>query len=356
MSYFCVMRTEFLIVGQGICGTFLSWELQKAGKSFIIIDEDKTNTASKVASGVINPITGRRLVKTWMIDELLPFAFAAYTELGASIGIQCISQKDIIDFFPTPQMRLAFLERVASDPQYLSLPNDENDLQDLFNYSLGYGSIAPCYLVDLQMLLPAFRKQLEATSLLEEIFDISQLKIEEHQIAYKDIVADRIIFCDGRAGLDNPLFQKLPFALSKGEALIVNIPDLPRNNIFKKGTSIVPWQDDLFWVGSSYEWEFENDQPTDLFRDRISRQLKDVLQLPFTVVDHKAALRPGTLERRPFIGWHPMQPSVGIFNGMGTKGCSLAPFFAKQFVENIIREEPIISVADVKRFPKVLGR
>jgi glycine/D-amino acid oxidase-like deaminating enzyme len=60
-------------MAQGISGTMLSWFLHKAGKSFIVIDEGNSNTASKVAAGIINPVTGRRFVYTWMIDELMPF-------------------------------------------------------------------------------------------------------------------------------------------------------------------------------------------------------------------------------------------------------------------------------------------
>src|SRR5215204_1571960 len=66
-------HTEFLIIGQGISGTWLSYYLQKANKSFVVIDNDQPNSASRVAAGIINPVTGRRIVKTWMIDELLSF-------------------------------------------------------------------------------------------------------------------------------------------------------------------------------------------------------------------------------------------------------------------------------------------
>ena len=65
---------DHLIVGQGICVTFLSWYLAKAGRSFAIIDNKGIDTASRVAAGIINPVTGRRIVKTWMIDDVMPFA------------------------------------------------------------------------------------------------------------------------------------------------------------------------------------------------------------------------------------------------------------------------------------------
>jgi len=62
------------------------------------------------------------------------------------------------------------------------------------------------------------------------------------------------------------------------------------------------------------------------------------------------------LERRPFVGLHPANPKVGILNGMGTKGCSLAPYFAKQLAEQLIFDKPISAEANINRFTKILMR
>src|ERR1700736_2473161 len=97
------MEVDILIIGQGICGTFLSWYLEKAGLSFLVIDEARPFTASKAAAGLINPVTGRCLVKSWMIDELLPFANRAYRDIGEALGISCLEQRNVVDFFPMPQ-------------------------------------------------------------------------------------------------------------------------------------------------------------------------------------------------------------------------------------------------------------
>ena len=113
------MQTEFLIIGQGISGTWLSYFLQKANRSFIVIDNDQPNSASRVAAGIINPVTGRRIVKTWMIDELLSFLVPAYEELGNELRINAITQKSLIDFHPTPQMKIAFDERVKENAGFL---------------------------------------------------------------------------------------------------------------------------------------------------------------------------------------------------------------------------------------------
>jgi glycine/D-amino acid oxidase-like deaminating enzyme len=74
------------------------------------------------------------------------------------------------------------------------------------------------------------------------------------------------------------------------------------------------------------------------------------------VLGHKAAIRPATLERRPFLGFHPRYPAIGILNGMGTKGTSLAPFFANQLAQNIVYNFPVSPEADVHRFSRILSK
>jgi len=353
------MQTDVLIIGQGISGTFLSWWLERAGVSFLVIDEERPFTASKAAAGLINPVTGRRMVKTWMIDELLPFAQDSYVAFGRDLDISCIEQKEVVDFFPMPQMRHAFYDRLAEDPQYLRAPENEQAWNDYFNYPFGYGLIGPCWLVDLPGLLGAWRKKLkERSQLLEERFDPGALIVEDAAscIRYNDIRAQRIIFCDGVESAAGNWFSLLPFAPNKGEALILEIPGLPKDAVFKKGISLLPWQHGLFWAGSSYEWSFKDAGPTEIFRQRTEAALKEWLKLPFKILDHFASVRPATLERRPFVGFHPRHPAIGILNGMGTKGCSLAPYFAQQLAENIISDTPILPEADVQRFRKVLGR
>ena len=351
------MQTNILVIGQGISGTFLSYYLQKTGLSFIVIDEPKPFTASKVAAGIINPVTGRRIVNTWMIDELLPFVKSVYQQIENETAINCISQKIIVDFFPSPQMRNAFLDRFKEDNQYLKLPDDENVWLENFNYDFGFGEIGPSYLIDITTLLSFFRKKwIDDDLLLEEHFDINQLIISENKISYKDITADKIIFCDGMESFSNPYFQNLPFAPNKGEALIVEIKEFPSTHIFKKGINIVPWKENLFWIGSSYEWKFDDNKPSENFRRQTESILRYWIKNDFRVIEHFSSIRPATLERRPFVGFHPIYKNIGLLNGMGTKGCSLAPFFALQFVEHIISNSPLHKEANVQRFNKILSR
>lgn len=290
-----------------------------------------------------------------MIDDLMPFAQNAYEELGSLLNLQAISQKNIIDFFPTPQMKLAFHQRYAEDPQYLSMPNDALAWKTYFNDDFGFGIISSCLLVNISDLLSACRLHWK-NQLQEETFDITMLEFDNEKIQYKDIEARSVIFCDGSAGTCNPYFDKLPFAPNKGEVLWIESKEIPDTNIFKAGINLVPWKDNIFWVGSSYEWEYQNDLPTESFRNKIMANLDRWLKVPFKLVDHQASIRPATLERRPFVGFHPIHKNIGIFNGMGTKGCSLAPYFAKQFVDHIVNGVEIQPDVDISRFRNILSK
>ena len=132
--------------------------------------------------------------------------------------------------------------------------------------------------------------------------------------------------------------------------------DLPQDSIVKKGVSLIPLGNHQYWVGSSYEWQFEHAGPTEEFRNRMEQHLKKWLKVPFEITDHQAALRPATLERRPFVGVHPLEPRLALLNGMGTKGCSLAPYFAHQLVQQLVAGSKIHPEACLSRFQHLLAR
>ena len=77
-------------------------------------------------------------------------------------------------------------------------------------------------------------------------------------------------------------FKQLPFAPNKGEALVADIPGLPDKHIYKKGMMIVPMAEkDLFWIGASYIWDFENADPTADFRRKHRTSFKRMAENSF---------------------------------------------------------------------------
>ncbi len=356
MKYLPNEKVSYLIIGQGLVGTWMSYYLSQQSLTFKIINDAIIPSASSVASGVINPVTGRRIVQTWMIDELLPFAIEAYTQIGNIIGEALIQHAPIIAIHPSEQMKESFEYRLTHDNVYLA-QNKMEDWIQYFKIPFGTGQINECYWLDLNTLLQKWNTKLKLDNhLINERFEMDDLQILEDEVQWKNITADHIIFCDGNNSMQNEYFNCLPFAPNKGEALIVSIPGLPNTHIYKNNVSIVPWKEDLFWVGSNYEWTFENDLPSPAFKEKMIVALDSLLTVPYTIVDHLAGIRPANTQRRPFVGKHPYLPQLAICNGMGTKGCSLAPYFTKQLISNIENGTSINAEADVQRFSQLFKK
>ena len=350
------MTKKILIIGQGISGTLLSWYLYKAGIPFVVIDNNAAHTASKVAAGIINPVTGRRIVKTWMIDELIPFAVNAYTEIGDFFNQTYITKNSMVDFFATEQMATAFADRLMENADYLAMQNDI-DYNHTFNYNYGYGYIQPTYTVAVQSIVANWRNYLQQQHLLITTeYSEALLKVTDSVIMYDTITASHIVYANGEQCSSNNYFKNLPFAPNKGEALLIECNELPANLIFKKGLTIAPIGTNLYWVGANYIWNYEDALPTQSFYNDTNLWLQQFVKVPYTIVAHKAAIRPANLERRPFVGFHPTYKNVGILNGMGAKGTSLAPYFANQLVQYITHQQPILAEADVLRFSKILQK
>jgi len=77
------------------------------------------------------------------------------------------------------------------------------------------------------------------------------------------------------------------------------------------------------------------------------------LKIPYKVINHEAAVRPTIKDRRPVIGLHPQYKSLAIFNGLGTKGVSLAPFFANNFCDYLETGKELDASVNINRFQKL---
>ncbi len=338
------------IVGQGLAGTWLSYFLYKKGVPFRVIDDGDPQSSSRIAGGVMNPVTGRRMVETWMSETLFPFAFKQYSAIGNLLNESLIEEIPIYDFFSSPDRKLVFDKRFAENDIRLSVPEDQELTDRFFNAPFGYGCIHGAYLVHLQTMLKSWRAFLEERQLLEN----KKTDTMDYQIWLEN--NDKVIFSTGSAAAAHPLFSLLPFSPTKGECLILKIPELPAHALYKKQFALVPWQNNTWWAGSNYLHQYSNTGPDPAFYQALSGWLRSFLKVPFEILSHFAAIRPTTVDRRPFAGFHPLFPNLGILNGLGTKGVSLAPWLACLLTEKIVGSDALPAEVDIARFRKILSR
>lgn len=329
----------------------LAWFLLKSGKKIVIIDEFNPQTASQIATGIINSVTGKRLVKSWRVDELLPFAKTAYRELEKELGIEVFSEKIICRIFSNKEDKMFFRQKTESGelPDYVK---PLNHVPSCFNDAgLGGVEISAAFHLEFYVLLASLRKLFSEEKMLKnERFRFELLEQKDNMISYKGFQAPKIIFCEGMQAQENLYFKWLPFSLVKGEVITVKMEGFPHDKIWYKSVFVLPLGGDLFKVGSTYHWEFEDQNPSTEGLDELTSRLRNAVNLPFEILQHDAAIRPTVVDRRPLVGLHPVYPQMGVFNGLGTKGALLAPFFARQFAEYLSDQKELDPEVNISRF------
>ena len=97
----------------------MSYHLEQAGIPYKVVNDSNLKTATSVASGVINPVTGRRIVQTWMIETILPYAISAYQKIAHQLNVEIIKASPVILIHPSQQMAESFDYRLHHDNVYL---------------------------------------------------------------------------------------------------------------------------------------------------------------------------------------------------------------------------------------------
>lgn len=347
------MKTDYLIVGQGIAGTLLAHFLRQAGQRVFVVDAGSPRSATQVAAGLINPITGRRYVKTWLADTLLPFAAQTYRQLEQQLGISIYHPQHIIRTLFNHREAEDWLLR-SGDPEYRAYILEQADLQEYAaatTPAYRYGEVSQSAQVDIGQLAQAYREALIRDGLFsKEAINYTEIQANGEQINYQDIQAKTVVFCEGAWGRQNPFFSYLPFGGAKGEILTVRIPGYRFQKILKHRVFIVPLHNQDYWIGATYDWQYADDAPTPAGGQFLRDRLTDLLKVPFEVLHHRAAIRPTVKDRRPFLGRHPMHPHLAIFNGLGTKGASLGPYWAKQMTDHLVQGVPLHAAVDIARW------
>ncbi|MFT5765861.1 MAG: glycine oxidase [Saprospiraceae bacterium] len=346
-------EVDYLIIGQGLAGSLLAYQLLERGKTVQIIDNHHNGASSSIAAGIINPITGRRFAKSWRIDEFLPFSKAYYQKLEQKFAVKIFHDRSVLRFLNGNKDINDWHGRSSWEgfTEYMKEFKNMEELAHLFHLSFGIGEINPAAQVDIPVLINIFKKYFKEKDIIDfQDIDYQAVKYNGVNGEYNGVQAKKVVYCEGHRARFNPWFEKILFEPAKGEVLFLKIPNLNFEQILKSKIMMAPFGDDIYWTGSNYEWDALNDQPTAAFKQDFVKRIAQTLKLPFEVIDHKAAIRPTIKDRRPILGVHPDNAQIAIFNGLGTKGASLGPFWAKEMAEHLIDDKPLDPEVDIRRF------
>ena len=313
------------IIGQGLAGTCLAWALWKRGEKFTLIDRG-AGGSSRVAAGMINPLTGKNFEPSWRIAEFLPEALEFYAEVGERLGRKL--------WYPFPVLRLA-----GSDKEWRKIVS-KLDAPDVTPWVVGEVAAPAGWSggvevrgggrLDTRAFMDGSREFFESLGGYQ-LGEVSPAEIKPHEIR-----------CDGAAGLLVGHYG--PHRCAKGEILTLRAAawDETRIRIGAGGG--------VFRVGSTYEWNELDDLPTAKGRLRVEEIAARLSGEAYEVIGHEAGVRPILRRSQPLIG--PLDGGGWMFNALGSKGSLYAPGMAARLARWLLDGMPPEPEVDFREFRK----
>lgn len=346
-------QTDYIIVGQGIAGSLLAYQLLKANKTVMVLNNENLSTSSQVAGGIFNPITGKNLDKTWLADKIFPYLRNFYLSLEKEFNANFYHETNLYRPLANEQQRKHFL-RLTDEydlANYIKIIEPNNNKFEAISNELGGLYTSSAGWVNVPKMLEYLRSFfIQNNAYQAEIFDFTALEVTENEVSYKQRKAKKIVFCDGFYASKNPFFSWIPFNPAKGETLLADVESYNIPEIINQGFWIIPLEKGKCRFGSTYIWDNLDWNSTESGKELISSKISKFLNLPYVITAQEAGIRPTTKDRRPFLGNHPLYKHVYIFNGLGTKGVSLAPYFSEEMLGFLENNKVLMSEANIERF------
>jgi len=335
---------DVLIVGAGLAGSILTYRLALAGQKVLLVSDPSIPSASRAAAGLINPVTGQRLVLQDNIEALLTSAQHFYHNIEEQFGINILHNREMLRIFRSEKEKAAW-ELRRTDPNYAPYLDDRLTQPDGFTqHQTGY--------LNTNLLLDTLHAWFHQQSvLINTPLRYKDISIDSGSVQWQGNKANRLIFCEGWRGQKNPWFDWLPFQPAKGEILTLHSRgDIP-SQIINRGKWLLPTTPGTFKLGATYDWNELNEMPTESARELLMEALPELCanNSQAQVIGHIAGVRPGTKDKRPFVGVHSEHAQLGIFNGFGSKGSLLIPWHAEQFRSHLMNGTPLPEQADIRR-------
>lgn len=265
--------------------------------------------SSRVAAGMVNPITGKNFEPSWRIAGFLPEALELYAAVEKQIGRQV--------WYPFPVLRLA-----GSDKEWRKIVS-KLDSPDVVPWVAGEVSVPDGWVGAVEV---SGGGRLDTRAFM----DGSREFFEElgcyrgGEVSLAD-AGGNTIWCEGAAGLMAGRYG--PHRCAKGEILTIRAAGWDETRIrIGAGGWLVPQGGGVFKAGSTYEWNELDELPTEKGRARVAEIASRLGGGVFEVIAHEAGVRPILRRSEPLIG--PLDGGGWMFNALGSKGSLYAPGMA----------------------------
>lgn len=345
---------DFIIVGQGLAGSLLAWRLMQRNQRVLILDNGLRDSASVIAAGIVNPVTGKRLVAPALIDTLLGTAHQLYRELETHFKRPF--------FTPLPMLRicqseaeLSYWRKRQGEPRYRHLFEAGLNSENLLRFSAAYGSFTQLqtgYLA-IPELLHQLREEFSARDAYRRMeLHNSQIEVRPHDVKLAGLHCRRLLFCTGFRAQENPWFSWLPFDLAQGDILSFETQVAMPTQIINAGKWLLPLDQHHFKFGSTFRWRPNHQLPSKAAATELLTALQrlDPYAAQHRLISQESGIRPGSRDKMPFIGLLQNPDRIGIFNGFGAKGSLLIPYYSAVFSDYLCDNAELPKEINLNRF------
>ena len=292
------------------------------------------------------------MVKTWMADELFPMIEPTYLSLEKKLNAHFLHSIGIYRPFFSVEEKNDWEGRSADKNfnAYIEEIQDKSSIKLDLNDPYGGLILKQAGYLDVPVFLNSSKEYLaRENSYFESIFQEEELEILSDSIKWKDYQFRKAIFCNGIAAQDSKLFGWLPFTPVKGELMDGKI-NKSVDTIYNRGVFLVPLANNQVRVGATYQNLFDDIKPTQKGVNQLNEKYRTLVNHDLDILETKAGIRPATKDRRPLIGKHPEYEHIYAFNGFGSKGVSMIPYFSNHFVEYLEGKIPLNEHVNLERF------
>lgn len=344
--------SKYLIVGQGLAGTLLAFSLLEKGEEVLIADDYKHASASQVAAGMWNPVTFKRLAASWLVKEMMEEMNLTFRKLEVKLQSNFFHVLPVARIFNSIQ-DANFWDEKSDHPEvgrFLSSRSNKS-VQENFDSPYGNSEVNECGWLNVPLFREAAKIYfLQHENFIEDVVNEEDVQFTSEGVLWKGKQFDKIILCNGIGVNKWKGLEGLDLIPNHGQVLDLKIENLEIDAIVNFGQFLLPYGDEKFRLGATYDWNEVPDVPTDEAREFLLFELKARLNNEIIVESHKTGYRPTTRDRRPIIGFSKGNELLGVFGGLGSKGVLLAPYFARLFASVLTEETTIPKEVNAARF------
>jgi glycine/D-amino acid oxidase-like deaminating enzyme len=332
---------DFAVIGAGIAGSSIAYELSKRGKKVVVYDDDSVFCASKAAGAFVSPMVGKPNPFKDLTNKAFFYSTNLYKELLGDKYLQCgvlrLPKND------TDKQKFNIYEK------YIDFEFQKKDGGFFFPQA---GIIRP------HLILPRLLQNVEVIK--KNITDLKQIK------------AKNIIIATGAKKL---LFD-LPYKIIRGvwgERITIKTSTILKHS-YHKNVSVSPTIEDKILIGATHKREHSFSIDKDA-QDELLQKANEIIDIKVEkILEIKAGMRSGSMDYFPILGQLiDVQKSIAQFPcikkgtkipqeklfyhkniflhlGHGGRGFVLAPFSAKILADFITKNIPIDSKLQNSRF------